>query len=168
MLVGEGPGQEEDLQGEPFVGRSGKLLDRLLEEELGIPRSSCYITNVVKCRPPNNRDPLLDEIECCRPFLQAQIDIIKPKVIMTLGNFATKTLLGTKTGITALRGRVYDFRQPRGSNTAHTHLAEVSSISLVPTYHPSAALRAGGGVILAAMRADMIRAKEQYRNSRDA
>jgi uracil-DNA glycosylase len=142
MFVGEGPGREEDLAGEPFVGRSGKLLDRLMQEELSMERSQCYIANVVKCRPPENRDPAPSEIEACRPYLEAQIDLIDPRVVITLGNFAARLLLDTTEGIKTLRGRPYPFR--RGH--------------LVPTYHPAFALRSGGQV-LAEMRADMIRAK---------
>ena len=145
MIVGEGPGREEDLQGRPFVGRSGQLLDRLLAEEVGVERSAVYITNVVKCRPPGNRDPLPDEIAACRPFLDAQLEIVKPRVLLTLGNFATKLLLNTTQGIRRVRGHVY----PWGS----------SGTVLVPTYHPAAALR-GGGEVLAEMRADFVRAKE--------
>jgi DNA polymerase len=142
MFVGEGPGAEEDRQGLPFVGRSGQLLDRLMLEELGITRDRCYIANVVLCRPPGNRDPLPDEIEACSPFLEGKLELIGPKVVVTLGNFATRTLLGTTEGVTRLRGKSYEFR---GGH-------------LVPTFHPSAALR-GGGEIVAAMRADLIRAK---------
>jgi len=142
MFVGEGPGRDEDLAGEPFVGRSGKLLDRLLTEELGLERSRCYIANVVKCRPPQNRDPRPDEIEACRPYLSGQVELIAPRVVVTLGNFATRALLGTTEGIRRVRGRSYPF--------AGGHL--------VPTYHPAAALRSGGEV-LAEMRADLIRAK---------
>ena len=142
IFVGEGPGAEEDKQGLPFVGRSGQLLDRLLAEELGIGRDKCYIANCVKCRPPNNRDPLPDEIEACNPFLEGQLAALDPKVVVTLGNFATRTLLQTTEGITKLRGKAYPFR---GGH-------------LVPTFHPSAALR-GGGEVLAAMRADLVRAK---------
>lgn len=142
MFVGEGPGQDEDLAGLPFVGRSGKLLDRLMAEELGIERSVCYIANVVKCRPPANRDPRPDEIAACRPYLDAQVDLIAPEVVVTLGNFATRALLETTQGISSLRGKVYPFR----------------GRVLVPTFHPAAALRAGGGM-LAMMRADLIRAK---------
>ncbi|MGH9292895.1 MAG: uracil-DNA glycosylase [Acidimicrobiales bacterium] len=142
MFVGEAPGRDEDLQGEPFVGRSGRLLDRLLSEELGIDRTGYYICNVVKCRPPNNRDPLPAEVETCRHFLEAQLDLVDPKVVVTLGNFAARALLGTTEGVTRLRGRSYPFR--RGV--------------LVPTFHPSAALR-GGGTIVAEMRADLVRAK---------
>lgn len=142
MFVGEGPGRDEDLQGEPFVGRSGKLLDTLMQQELGLDRSRCYITNVVMCRPPNNRDPLPAEIAECRPYLEQKVDLVAPRVVVTLGNFATRVLLDTTEGITRLRGRVYPFR--------HGHL--------VPTYHPAAALR-GGGEVVAQMRADFVRAK---------
>jgi DNA polymerase len=143
MFVGEGPGEQEDIQGLPFVGRSGQLLDRLMLEEMGMTRDHCMVINVLKCRPPGNRDPLPDEIEACRPFLEAQLELIDPKVVVTLGNFATKTLLGTTEGISRLRGRTYRFR------TGY----------LVPTFHPSAALR-GGGEVVAQMRADLVRAKE--------
>jgi DNA polymerase len=143
MFVGEGPGREEDLQGEPFVGRSGKLLDRLLLEELGIDRGRCYIANVVKCRPPDNRDPTVEEIAACRPYLETQLSLIQPSVVVTLGNFATKLLLDTDVGITKTRGRAYP----------------VDGRHIVPTYHPSAALRSGG-VVVAEMRADLIRAKQ--------
>lgn len=143
MLVGEGPGHEEDLRGEPFVGRSGRLLDQLVREELGLDRSGCYIANCVLCRPPGNRDPRPQEIEACRPYLDGKIDLIRPKVVVTLGNFATRRLLDTSAGIKSLRGRVYPFRTG----------------VVVPTYHPSAALRSGGQVV-AEMRADLIRAKE--------
>jgi DNA polymerase len=143
MFVGEAPGRDEDLQGEPFVGRSGKLLDRLVLEEIGVDRSRIYIANVVKCRPPDNRDPKPDEIAACRPYLEAQLELIHPAVVVTLGNFATKLLLGTDLGITKVRGRAY----PMGS------------WQLVPTYHPAAALRSGG-VVVAEMRADLVRAKQ--------
>jgi DNA polymerase len=142
MFVGEGPGREEDLIGEPFVGRSGKLLDRLIHQEMGIDRNGCYIANVVKCRPPGNRDPLPDEIEACRPYLSAQLELIAPRVIVTLGNFATRFMLGTTEGIRKLRGRSY----VRGNS------------AVVPTYHPAAALRSGAEVV-AEMRADLVRAK---------
>jgi DNA polymerase len=143
MFVGEAPGRDEDLQGEPFVGRSGKLLDRLVAEEIGIRRSSFYIANVVKCRPPENRDPKPAEIASCRPYLEAQLAAIEPVVVVTLGNFATKLLLDTDLGITKVRGRSY----------------AMGAWQLVPTYHPAAALRSGG-VVVAEMRADLIRAKQ--------
>jgi DNA polymerase len=145
MLVGEGPGRDEDLAGEPFVGRSGQLLDRLLRQEIGLERSQVYIANVVKCRPPGNRDPRPDEIASCRPYLEAQLDMVAPAVVVTLGNFATRLLLDTSEGIRRLRGRAYPFR----------------SGSLIPTYHPAAALRGGGGEVLAEMRADLVRAKQE-------
>lgn len=143
MVVGEGPGREEDMQGRPFVGRSGQLLDRLLGEEMGLARSDVYIANVVKCRPPGNRDPEPGEIESCRPYLEQQVDLIDPTIVLTLGNFATKVLLATKEGITKLRGHAYPYRAGM----------------LVPTFHPAAALR-GGGEVLAQMRADFVRARQ--------
>jgi uracil-DNA glycosylase family 4 len=142
LFVGEGPGREEDLAGEPFVGRSGKLLDRLMGEEIGLTRAECYIANVVKCRPPNNRDPAPAEIEACRPYLAEQITLIDPAVIVTLGNFATKLLLESSRGIRELRGQVFERGRAR----------------LVPTYHPAYVLRAGGEA-MAEMRADLVRAK---------
>ncbi len=145
MVIGEGPGRDEDLQGRPFVGRSGQLLDRLLLEELGVARSAVYIANVVKCRPPGNRDPKPEEIAACRPWLDLQLDLIAPRVILTLGNFAMKLMLGTTDGIRRVRGQVYPSGRP--------------GTVIVPTYHPAAALR-GGGEVLAEMRADFVRAKE--------
>jgi len=142
LFVGEGPGREEDLAGEPFVGRSGKLLDRLMWEEVGLTRAECYIANVVKCRPPQNRDPAPDEIAACRPYLEEQVRLIEPRVIVTLGNFATKLLLESSRGIRELRGQVF----------------ERSGARLVPTYHPAYVLRAGGEA-MAEMRADLVRAK---------
>lgn len=143
MFVGEAPGRDEDLQGAPFVGRSGKLLDRLVAEEIGLERDSYYVANVVKCRPPGNRDPLPDEIASCGHYLDGQIAAVSPKVIVTLGNFATRYLLGTTAGITLMRGKVHRFRD---------------GIVVVPTFHPAAALR-GGGAVAAQMRADLVRAK---------
>ena len=143
MFVGEGPGAEEDKQGLPFVGRSGKLLDKLLIQEIGLERSQVYIANVVKCRPPDNRDPEPEEIAACRPYLQRQMELVAPRVLVTLGNFATKVLLDTKEGITRLRGKRY---------------AWGNGVVLVPTYHPAALLR-GGGEREAQTRADLVRAK---------
>jgi uracil-DNA glycosylase family 4 len=142
LFVGEAPGRDEDLAGEPFVGRSGKLLDRLMLEEIGITRAQCYIANVVKCRPPQNRNPTPGEIEACRPYLEEQIAHLGPSVVVTLGNFATRLLLDTTEGIRQLRGSVYPYRGG----------------SLVPTYHPAYVLRAGGEP-MAEMRADFVRAK---------
>ena len=127
MFVGEAPGFHEDRQGIPFVGPSGQLLNRLLEG-IGLRRQDVYIANVVKSRPPRNRDPLPDEIAACRPWLDAQIRLVDPKVVVTLGNFAAKTLLETTTGITRLRGRTYPFQ----------------GRVLLPTFHPAAALHAQG------------------------
>lgn len=143
MFVGEAPGEQEDLQGLPFVGRSGQLLDRLVSEEMGLTRRDFYIANTIKCRPPGNRDPLADEIEACSGYLATQIEYIDPAVVVTLGNFATRLLLASTEGISKLRGRVYAY----------------GATQLVPTFHPSAALR-GGGQVVAQMRADLIRAKE--------
>lgn len=137
MLVGEAPGKNEDLQGEPFVGAAGKLLDTLLAE-IGLERSEVYIANVIKCRPPGNRDPRPDEIDSCKGYLREQIRLIEPEVVVTLGNFATKLLLNTETGITRLRGRLHPWWL--GS-------------SLVPTFHPAAALR-GGDRVTDQMRED--------------
>lgn len=144
MLVGEAPGRNEDLQGEPFVGAAGQLLDRLLLEVMGFDRSRTYIANVLKCRPPGNRDPRPDEIEACKGYLRGQLELIEPRVVVTLGNFATKLLLKTDTGITRLRGHAYPWW--RGT-------------TLVPTYHPAAALRSGDRV-LDAMRSDLELARE--------
>jgi DNA polymerase len=136
LLVGEAPGKNEDLQGEPFVGAAGKLLDRLLTE-IGIGRADVYIANVLKCRPPGNRDPRPAEIDACKGYLRTQIELIDPKVVMTLGNFATKLLLKRDVGITRLRGQVYPWWRRH----------------LVPTFHPAAALR-GGDRVTNQMRED--------------
>jgi DNA polymerase len=125
MLVGEAPGQNEDLQGEPFVGAAGKLLDELLEG-IGLSRSEVYIANVLKCRPPGNRDPRPDEIDSCKGFLREQIRMISPRVVVTLGNFATKLLVPTEVGITRMRGQ---------------EIPWWLGATLIPTFHPAAALR---------------------------
>ncbi|HYF47285.1 MAG TPA: uracil-DNA glycosylase [Acidimicrobiales bacterium] len=143
LFVGEGPGAEEDRLGEPFVGRSGKLLDQLVLEEMGLTRDQFHIANVVKCRPPDNRDPQPDEIAACNPWLERQLELIQPKVVVTLGNFAMRTLLQTRDGITKVRGSTYPFRGGL----------------LIPTFHPAAILR-GGAQQLAQMRADLVRAKQ--------
>jgi DNA polymerase len=127
MLVGEAPGFYEDKQGEPFVGRSGQLLDRMLRG-IGLRREEVYVCNVVMCRPPDNRDPQPDEIAACHGYLDEQVRLVDPKVVVALGNFAAKTLLDTTTGITRLRGRTYPFQ----------------GRTLLPTFHPAAALRATG------------------------
>ena len=124
MFVGEGPGADEDIQGEPFVGRAGQLLTKIIEA-IGLRREDVYIANVIKCRPPGNRNPEPDEVEQCEPFLFRQIDAIKPKVIVALGKFAAQSLLRTADPITRLRGREYKYRDA----------------ILIPTYHPAYLLR---------------------------
>ncbi|MBM4328781.1 MAG: uracil-DNA glycosylase [Deltaproteobacteria bacterium] len=124
MFVGEGPGADEDLQGKPFVGRAGQLLTRMIEA-MGLTREDVYITNIVKCRPPGNRDPEALEIETCFPFLERQIKAISPEVIVALGRISAGTLLGAKAPLSRLRGRFHD----RGG------------IPIMPTYHPSFLLR---------------------------
>src|SRR5918997_478713 len=128
MFVGEAPGAEEDRTGLPFVGRAGQLLNQLLEE-IGLSREQVFIANVLKCRPPGNRDPLPHEIEECEPHLMEQIRLIQPKVICTLGNFATKLLSGQPTGITRCCGRP-QYREIAGLE-----------VVLYPLFHPAAALR---------------------------
>jgi uracil-DNA glycosylase family 4 len=123
MFIGEAPGKNEDLQGEPFVGAAGKFLDELLAS-IGLTRSQVYIANVLKCRPPNNRDPIAIEIATCTPFLAQQVRLIDPTVIATLGNFATRWLLDTTAGITTLRGKLY----------------HVEGMQVVPIFHPAVAL----------------------------
>lgn len=124
MFVGEAPGREEDLKGFPFVGAAGDLLTKMIEG-IKLSRDEVYIANVVKCRPPNNRDPQVDEIEQCEPFLIRQIELIQPRVVCTLGRFAAQTLLKTTTSMGRLRGKIYEY----------------SGIKLIPTYHPAALLR---------------------------
>jgi DNA polymerase len=127
LFIGEGPGFHEDRKGEPFVGAAGQLLNRMLGE-IGLERSEVYIANVVKCRPPGNRDPAPDEIEACTPWLVEQISLIQPRVIVTLGNFATKFVLSTTTGITRLRGQIHAWH----------------GRTVIPTFHPAAILHGGG------------------------
>ena len=125
MVIGEGPGADEDRQGRPFVGRAGQLLDKMLEAIQLSRKTNCYITNVVKCRPPHNRDPAPEERSCCAVFLDAQIRLIRPKMILVMGRIAAQHLLQTSDGIGKLRGRFFDYQ----------------GIPLMPTYHPSALLR---------------------------
>ena len=124
MFVGEAPGEEEDERGEPFVGRSGQLLTKIIEA-IGLSREQVYIANVIKCRPPNNRNPEPDEVAACEPFLFRQIDVINPTVIVPLGKFAAQCLLKTTDPITRLRGRRFDYR----------------GTTLIPTFHPAYLLR---------------------------
>lgn len=127
MFVGEAPGYNEDVQGLPFVGAAGRLLDELLREILGLTRESVYIANVLKCRPPENRDPTTEEVETCRPFLLRQVDIIAPRIICTLGNFATRTLTDRREGISKLRRKVL----------------RAGGRYVFPMFHPAAALHRG-------------------------
>jgi uracil-DNA glycosylase family 4 len=124
VFVGEAPGRDEDLQGEPFVGKAGQLLTRIINA-MGLERDQVYICNVIKCRPPGNRDPQADEIATCQPFLTKQLEIIRPRAICALGSFAARTLLNSDTGISRLRGQFHDYH----------------GVPLMPTYHPSYLLR---------------------------
>jgi uracil-DNA glycosylase family 4 len=125
MFIGEGPGQEEDRRGLPFVGRAGELLTRMIERGLEIPRSEVYICNIVKCRPPDNRTPLPDEVATCKPYLDGQIEAVRPRAIVALGRPATSLLLGRDVSITRVRGTWQEYR----------------GIPLMPTFHPAYLLR---------------------------
>jgi uracil-DNA glycosylase len=125
MFVGEAPGADEDLQGEPFVGRAGQLLTDIIERGMGMSRNDVYICNVIKCRPPGNRNPEPDEVSTCEPFLFRQIDLVRPKVIVGLGTFAVQALLKVKTPISKLRGNWHEMR----------------GIKMMPTFHPAYLLR---------------------------
>ena len=124
MFIGEGPGYDENVQGKPFVGKAGQLLTKILQS-INLPREEVYITNIIKCRPPQNRNPEPDEIQSCHPFLLKQIHVIQPKIICALGTFSAQTLLKTDTKITALRGKFFD----------------LEGIKVIPTYHPAFLLR---------------------------
>ena len=139
MFIGEGPGYHEDKQGEPFVGAAGQLLNRMLAE-VEIPRERVYINNVVMCRPPGNRDPLPDEIEACTPWLTERIELIDPFVIVTLGNWATRFVLGPQISISRVRGQRFPWK----------------GRTVIPTFHPAAILHGGGESSnqMAALRAD--------------
>ena len=145
MFVGEAPGHHEDVQGLPFVGRAGQLLDQLLEE-IGLSRKDVFVANVLKCRPPGNRDPQPDEIDSCKPYLHRQIELIDPKVICTLGNFANKLLTRSNRGITSVHGR------------PQVHELGGRTVRVYPLYHPAAALRSTG--TLAQLREDFSRLPE--------
>jgi uracil-DNA glycosylase family 4 len=124
VFVGEAPGRDEDIQGEPFVGRAGQLLSRIIGA-MGLSRDQVYICNVIKCRPPGNRDPLPEEIAKCEPFLLKQLEILNPRIVCALGSFSVRTLLKTEGRISQLRGRLHSY----------------NGIPLIPTYHPSYLLR---------------------------
>jgi DNA polymerase len=145
MFVGEAPGANEDRQGVPFVGQAGRLLDTLLEE-IGLTRRDVFVVNVLKCRPPGNRDPLPQEIDNCRDYLFRQLELIEPRVVCTLGNFATKLLRGDPTGITRLHGR------------EELRLLGPRNVRLYPIYHPAAALYTPA--MLATLRTDFARLPE--------
>ena len=142
VFIGEGPGYAEDHSGEPFVGRSGKLLDKILETVLGLSRGQVYIANIVKCHPMkdpehpesmgNDRPPSPEEISACRPYLEKQLTLIKPRCVVTLGSVAAKLILGETRGISLLRGKWYDY--PNGLFGSH-------ALKVLPTYHPAALLR---------------------------
>lgn len=156
MIIGEGPGYEEDVQGKPFVGRAGQLLTKILQS-IHLQREEVYITNIIKCRPPQNRNPEPEEIQNCYPFLLEQIQAIQPKIICALGTFAAQTLLKTDAKITTLRGRFYEFAPLESPPIHGLPLAEsqlrhregevpslltgVAGIKVVPTYHPAYLLR---------------------------
>jgi DNA polymerase len=125
MFIGEGPGRDEDLQGEPFVGRAGQLLTDIITKGMGMKREDVYIANVVKCRPPENRNPEPDEVAACEPFLKKQIDLVRPRIIVALGKFAVQALLQSKVPITKLRGQWHSYH----------------GIKLMPTFHPAYLLR---------------------------
>jgi uracil-DNA glycosylase len=125
VFVGEGPGHDEDLKGEPFVGRAGQLLTEIITKGMKLRREDVYICNVIKCRPPGNRNPEPDEVDSCEPFLLRQLELIQPSVVVALGKFAVQTLLRTKAPITQLRGRWFDYR----------------GMKLMPTFHPAYLLR---------------------------
>ena len=131
MVIGEAPGATEDEGGEPFTGRSGQLLVRLLEEELGLGRDQCFITNVVKCRPPHNRRPTALEVTTCQPWLEEQWRLVAPRVALVLGNTAARSVLGLNEGIGRCHGRV----------------VELDAVAALATYHPAAALRGGPNVV---------------------
>jgi uracil-DNA glycosylase len=125
VIIGEGPGEQEDLKGEPFVGPAGQMLDKMLENVLQLRREQVYITNVVKCRPPKNRNPEPDEVESCRPFLEAQLTAIRPKLVLVLGSVACRALFGSDLGITRARGAWHEY----------------AGIPVMPTFHPAYLLR---------------------------
>ncbi|TMK48828.1 MAG: uracil-DNA glycosylase [Actinobacteria bacterium] len=139
MFIGEGPGYYEDKQGEPFVGAAGQLLNKMLEE-IGVQRADVRITNVILCRPPGNRDPMPDEVETCTPWLREQIALVDPRVIVTLGNFATRFMLDKPVSISRVRGQRFPFE----------------GRTVIPTFHPAAILRGGGeaSTQMAALRSD--------------
>jgi DNA polymerase len=148
VIVGEAPGRSEDEGGQPFIGRSGQLLFRLLGEEIGLTREECYVTNVVKCRPPKNRPPRVRELRACGIWWDLQLAQMSPRVIMTLGNTASRAVLGTDAKIGDIHGRVH----------------EVDGRVVIPTYHPAAGLRAGPNVV-DVMREDLRKIRQHLGTS---
>lgn len=153
MFIGEGPGYHEDKQGIPFMGAAGQLLTRLLGE-IGLAREDVYIANVIKCRPPGNRDPLPEEIEACTPWLEEQLELIDPRVIVTLGNFATRFVLDRPVSISRVRGQRFEWR----------------GRTVVPTFHPAAVLHGGGDNSrqMEGLRSDLATLKEILAEPRPA
>lgn len=143
MVIGEAPGRSEDEGGEPFIGRSGQLIVRLIKEEVGLSRAEYFITNVVKCRPPANRTPRREEIESCHPWLVEQLALVQPRVVLALGNTAARAVFGFSEGIGRTHGRVQQLGPAWG----------------LATYHPAAALR-GGPSVVDVLREDLRRVKE--------
>jgi DNA polymerase len=152
MFIGEGPGFHEDKQGEPFVGAAGQLLNTLLGE-IELRRDQVYICNVIRCRPPANRDPLPDEIEACTPWLEQTMALVRPRIIVTLGNFATRFILGRPVGITRVRGERF----------------HVDGRLVIPTFHPAAVLRGGGAASkqMEAVRQDFRTVREALEEARE-
>lgn len=150
MFIGEAPGRNEDLKGAPFVGAAGKLLDSMLER-IGLDREDIYIANILKCRPPKNRDPKASEIEACTPWLNAQLQVIAPTVMVTMGNFATRFVLGTKEAITSLRGTVH--RTENGL--------------VIPTFHPAAAIYDRSKIGIIEQDFDLIRSVLEESSAKD-
>ena len=138
MVIGEAPGRDEDEGGEPFIGRSGRLLFQLIQEEVGLARAQCFVTNVVKCRPPANRTPTRDELTACRPWLSEQFQLVRSPLVLALGNTAARSVFGFEEGIGMTHGRIVKLGGGRG----------------MATYHPAAALR-GGPSVVDVMRADL-------------
>ena len=153
MFIGEGPGYNEDQQGLPFVGAAGQLLNTLLGE-VSIRREDVYICNVIKCRPPGNRDPLPDEIEACRPYLTQQIELVDPSVIVTLGNFATRFMLDKPVAISRVRGQRFP----------------LDGRLVIPTFHPAAVLRGGGAAsrTMQQVREDFVNIRQALEEARTA
>ena len=144
LVVGEAPGKTEDEGGEPFIGRSGQLLFKLLEEETGITRQDCFVTNIAKCRPPNNRPPTAKECAACRPWLLEQLDSLHPQAVLSVGNTATRQLLGVTEGISEIHGRMF----------------ELDGVSAMATYHPAAGLRSPN-IVIPMIRGDLRTLKTQ-------